>query len=46
MVFLPLLGSGLESLRQFQIIGAGMAGSAPSGPLTVCIFEVNISQWY
>jgi hypothetical protein len=28
MVILPLLGSDLESLRQFQVIGAGMAGCA------------------
>jgi hypothetical protein len=30
IVFFPLLGFDLESLTQFRVIGASVAGSAPS----------------
>jgi hypothetical protein len=47
MVFLLLLGCDLESLRPFQIIGASLAGSAPSGrcPMTageIVSFELTV----
>jgi hypothetical protein len=49
MVILPLRGCDLESLRQFQIIGASVAGSAPSGgcPMTageIVSFELTVGD--